>query len=91
MVKEIGQHTKEDNMEPHLKAKELIEKFGHYTKFYNDRTESIDVNLDDAKQCALICVDEIMKELGEIDQSMPVSLDPRSQYYLSVKEEIIKL
>ena len=57
------------------KAKELVDKFIHHAESFHDNHH--------AKQCALICVDEIIKQLIE-GSSLWL-------YWLKVKEEIEKL
>lgn len=44
-----------------------------------------------AKQCALICVDEIIKELKEIETSKDVNPNMPIGYWQQVKTEIEKL
>ena len=72
-------------MTPQEKAKELIEKYLNM----NDGLiqEFIPIPIEGAKQCALIAVDEILKDREEID-GMRVINDP---YWLEVKQEIEKL
>ena len=67
-------------MTPKEKAEELVNRFHKYTWNGED-------NLDNknAKQCALIAVDEILKELPEDYQNDIWS------YWPEVKEEIEKL
>ena len=64
-------------MTPKEKAIELVNK---YLQIYDGRVKQ-------AKQCALIAVDEILKDREEIDD-MRIINDP---YWLEVKEEIEKL
>ena len=45
-------------MTPKEKAKELFDKFEYYVRIYNDDTPRLDMQ----KQCALIAVDEIIKQ-----------------------------
>jgi hypothetical protein len=66
------------------KAKELFDK--HYTELpdfagYQD--------LETARQCALISVDEIIRELTE--EISPSVHGFRHQYWIEVKQEIQKL
>ena len=61
-------------MTPKEKAKQLVEQFSW-----------IDCS-SDAKQCALICVDEIIESVRHI-----VGEKLRVEYYLEVKQEIKKL
>jgi hypothetical protein len=80
-------------MTPQEKAKELFDKF------YLVNSESVELetgeydlvlSLDarDAKQCALIAVDEIMKAVGW--EEMELGVD-RDNYWQEVKKEIEKL
>jgi hypothetical protein len=67
-------------MTPKEKAEELIDKFlfveiANYTSMF------------EVKQCALIAVNEILKDREEID-GMRIINDP---YWLEVKQEIEKL
>ena len=74
---------------PKEKAKELIEKFIEPTKVPNIKGIWIQ-DLDGAKQCALIAVDEIIKyqpfDVYTIEQSNNVN-----KYWQEVKTEIEKL
>jgi hypothetical protein len=56
-------------MTPKDKAKELVDKYW---------TFSFDIFFEEAKECALIAVDELIKETG-------------SKYWYDVKQEIEKL
>ena len=66
-------------MTPKQKAKELVGKFIHHAESFHDNHH--------AKQCALICVDEILKELkrGNIHRGTVY------KYWQEVKQEIEKL
>jgi len=69
-------------MTPKEKADELVKKM------YEVRSGSVSmITLHFAKQCALIAVDEILKDREEID-GMRVINDP---YWSKVKEEIKNL
>jgi hypothetical protein len=78
-------------MTPKEKAKELVNKFRDINWLvetpYTSRYEWIQIQ--EAKQCALIAVDEILSELTEI----PYGLEylNRLNYWLEVKQEIEKL
>ncbi len=61
-------------MTPKEKAKELVNKF---LQIYDGRVPQ-------AKQCTLICVDEMLEELGE-------ELKLAYNYWTEVKQEIINL
>ena len=65
------------------KAKELVDRFKGVTRpFSKRRTLKVDIHPEHAKQCALICVDEILN--SHIDSVYEA-------YYLDVKKEIEKL
>jgi hypothetical protein len=80
-------------MTPQEKAKELIEKYYDIDGFGYFRDENgfivwgTKTLENQAKQCALIAVDEILKDREEID-GMRVINDP---YWVEVKQEIEKL
>lgn len=74
-------------MTPKEKAKELVDKFEPLTRQF-DSDEGWIINLQDAKQCAIIAVDEIVKEIYKYNHSMTWELN---NYWQSVKEEIEKL
>ena len=63
-------------MTPKLKAKELIDKFSNVPL----------LDSYEAKQCALIAVDEIILEMDNV--MLP---NPFKQYWNEVKQEIEKL
>ena len=63
---------------PEEKAKILVNKFKYYTRAFNETNGWQDHRFN-AKQCALIAVDEILKETLNAD------------YYQQVKTEIEKL
>ena len=69
-------------MTPKEKAKELIDKF----KYYSDVNHN--GNFENAKQCALIAVDEILNEFlfDRSDYS-----NRRFQFYQEVKIKLINL
>ena len=62
------------------KAKELVEEFYKWVATPDDR----DIEFYKSKQCALICVDEILKAVTTI-------ADKRFDFYTEVKKEIEKL
>ena len=71
------------------KAEELVEKyFEHVTIWdcYNDCPEEPENILEDAKQCAIIAVDEILKQTSVVEECVLFE-----QYWKGVKEEINKL
>lgn len=65
------------------KAKEITEMFYDYA---NDIDGS---NIDFRKQCALICVDEIIKEVERIEEEQSYGFS--SDYWKEVKQEITKI
>jgi len=66
-------------MKPKQKAKELIKKFINYTDWHEE----------DAKQCALILVTELIIENLRYDY-IPFE-NSRSAFYLEVQKELNKL
>lgn len=75
------------------KAKELVEKFiSHEIPFIKrggeeDKIKVHRMSTNDAKQCALICVEEIEKAMYEDERVEHWS----SEYYAELKNEIEKL
>jgi hypothetical protein len=72
-------------MTPKEKAQELLDKYWIYLRaglLYDEEAK------DDAKHCALIAVDEIMKAVGW--KKMKLWVD-RDNYWEEVKQEIEKL
>lgn len=68
------------------KAQELVDKFRFYQHSnFNENKSNQDSRQYRAKQCALICVDEILSLF------IQNQFDSRFEYYQRVKEEIIKL
>lgn len=68
-------------MTPKEKAKELVEKYRDVSISFVDSIEGtcdMRMNNEDAKECALIAVEELIKETG-------------SKYWYDVKLEINKL
>ena len=66
------------------KAKELIEKFNPHVKYwdcYNDEP----LEEDNAKQCALICVDEILKIAVDFSDDIKWT----KSFWQTVRNEII--
>lgn len=72
-----------------MEAKELVAKFIPFTRQWTGEIWSDDLNC--AKQCALIAVDEILKDLLYIEKYSPVSMEARTIFWQSVKEEINRL
>ena len=79
-------------MTPKEKAKELVDRFSEYshTDFnYSRGGYQADTQIQNAKQCALIAVDEILQM---VDETMQGWLDADIiAYWKQVKEEIEKL
>jgi len=75
-------------MTPADKAKELVDKFKHNTRAFNE-TNGWEDTLHDAKECALIAVDEVV---AFIDEHMQGWLDwDWKSYWEQVKIEIEKI
>ena len=64
-------------MAPKEKAKQLYDRYCNMSSY-----------CDDANECALIAVDEIMKAIGWDEMELGVD---RDNYWEEVKQEIIKL
>jgi hypothetical protein len=78
-----------EHMTPKEKAEELFDKFRVKV---HDRDGTSAMNGFEAKQCALIAVDEILQSLGhkKLSDSPYTTLEAR-QYYVQVKQEIENL
>ena len=74
--------------EQNKKAKELIEKFSphSHSDWHDDGGWNNVQLLENAKQCAILCVDEILKE---IYSNNLITNDKRRIFWQEVKEEII--
>ena len=74
-------------MIPKEKAKELVDKFIPYTMEYEEGSDMLFFeDKDTAKQCALICVEEILN-----DTLNPLVFEAESEFYIywdEVKQEI---
>ena len=68
------------------KAKELVERFTMTENVYKEHAD-----WEQAKQCALICVDEILKYLPYCVDEVEDKDIGYSDYYQQVKTEITKL
>ena len=73
-------------MTPKEKATELVKKFTYNTRCFSE-TKGWEDTLYDAKQCALIAVDEILKAVDS-DWSF---MQKRIDYWNDVKKELKKL
>jgi hypothetical protein len=71
-------------MTPKEKAKELVDKFNVWAS----RSGSAVYNPYDAKQCALICVDEIINANPTKIILGGLSLEFTTEYWIEVKQEI---
>ena len=69
------------------KAKELVDKFRNEFTWV-EKDHNVDLYRD-AKQCALIAVDELIKEVVDDKESEYMSL--KDIYWMEVKKEIEKL
>ena len=70
------------------KAKELVEKFEYNGVMIDD----IRMSEEDAKQCALICVDEMIRAIKQIQFNYDIFLeDTEISYWWKVKQKINKL
>ena len=81
------------------KAKELVERFKPYNQEYQEGTDGFyEDDLEGAKQCALICVDEILElDVAWYDEKLikdyprTYTADQSFEYWQEVKNEIEKL
>lgn len=74
------------------KVKELIDKFSEYShsEWNEDSGYDEESRIENAKQCAIICVDEILDVLGEA--GVYSFADPKvSEYWKEVKDKINQL
>ena len=75
---------------PEEKAKELVDKFRNEFKWV-EKDFPVDLYRD-AKQCALICVDEIIESWAKYNGEIDKSFYPEEiKYWQQVKESINKL
>jgi hypothetical protein len=83
-----------NKLEPKEKAKELVSKFIPYNQEYQEGTDMIfSDDLDGAKQCALICVDEIISAFNfpKYNGDPETKINGDEIYWIDVKQEINKL
>jgi hypothetical protein len=78
------------HMKPTEKAKDLIIKFGNNTKCFSE-TKGWDDSFYDAKQCALIAVDEILNANGLHPNDTDYDYNKAELYWQEVKQEIENL
>lgn len=77
-------------MTPQEKAKQLVDKYLPTVRGADRYSYNLeDMNIFIAKQCAIMCVDEILIVITEIEYGL-MYLNIRD-YYLEVKQEIEKL
>lgn len=76
-------------MKPEEKANELIEKFSYYS-FYLEYRDAEEDRIKNAKQCALIAVDEMMK-VTKYEYERFNNDRFSENYWKQVKTEIEKL
>jgi hypothetical protein len=72
------------------KAKELVDKFKYNTRAWNETNGWQDCSYN-AKQCALIAVDEIITAIENVFTKSVAKLNSTYRYYQEVKTEIEKL
>ena len=79
-------------MTPKEKAKELVDRFKADTVIYtwdgNGYKVDIETSFQNAKNCALICVDEILETINNVN---PTTEETFESYWIEVKQEIEKL
>jgi hypothetical protein len=77
-------------MEPKDKAKELVDKFKKYSRSQSSGflVSNEDIWIKNAKENALICVDEIINELSKTPASANSWGEEKVEYWLEVKKEI---
>lgn len=71
-------------MTPDLKAKELIKKF--QTSIAEETMDADNIILHNAKQCALVCANEMIYELSDLPR-IPYN-ERREQFWKDVKTEL---
>ena len=75
-------------MTPRQRAEELVDKFRMNVLDY----EGCSINTHKAKQCALICVNQIILEQCKSSELKDAKYqDERIRYWMEVKQEIEKL
>lgn len=72
------------------KAKRLVDKMKEYC-FHNFDNDAEKQQIDNAKQCALIAIDEISIQVYRIQESQEITLYGTLKYLEEVKTEIHKL
>jgi hypothetical protein len=80
-------------MNPKEKALELIKQFSPLVTTWNcywDTPRDEDEVIKDAKQCALILVNETESELKRIDVKFNLGMEGTLQFWKDVKNELIE-
>ena len=77
-------------MTPREKALQLCQKFG-YLGIKWEQTEYTTLSLENAKECALIAVEEMLSELYHIAYDDDDYGEWKMKYWQEVKQEIEKL
>jgi hypothetical protein len=77
-------------MTPKDKAFELAHKF-RLLEIRTSENSHMMISMADAKQCALIAVDEIINEYPNAKPMIVYMTNPRVRYWQEVKQEIEKL
>ncbi len=75
-------------MTPQEKANKLIKKLKDYC-FHNSDNDAEEQRIYNAKQCALVCVDEILDHVEEI-RTFEYHFGKSIAYWRDVKDEINK-
>jgi hypothetical protein len=78
-------------MTPKEKAKELVNKYLRTYPIYDNPTVVISYTNNEAKQCALIAVDEMQLVMTSLWKAAGINKQHRSTYLEEVKQEIEKL
>lgn len=75
-------------MTPEAKAKELIDKFKEHAYYdYHDLTpmrQRRESKLENAKECAQICVEEVLNEQVRVDYLTPEAYNLQKEYWHEV-------
>lgn len=78
-------------MSPEEKAKELIGRFVPHSKFNFGFGCSKEVETENAKACAIICCDEIIVEIEDLQQNCVMEFPMALEYWQKVKTYIQSL
>lgn len=77
-------------MEAKIKAEELIEKF-QKTIYTGGAGHESTVSYNDIIQCAIVCVNEIIESIGQIDYLEQQNLDREYIFWNEVLTELNKM